>query len=346
MASTTNTRHLLITGSPGVGKTTLLCRLCELVKKTYPDIVCNGFYTKEVREHGFRIGFDVISIDQIQQQRSELARIDKYSHGGCRHPRIGQYNVFVENFEQIAIPILNSIQPPCICFIDEIGKMELFSEKFKQIIHSIIEQDNIILVATIPIKPVAFVDRIRIRRDCQLLTVTKENRGSNLEIDLLAKIKHSYDIQYVRVQQVNTGIQRHAVIGQGWQTCNNLTSGASALPCDQTLGLSCYSNFSCQCASTMYWDRNYLICQTKKLYTDICDGNFYCNETLNLICPTVPNTCNCPTFSSDYTCDCQPNWFYDGIRCVNRKSINGTCPGSYACDIYTPLVCAYGVCTW
>jgi len=80
----------------------------------------------------------------------------------------------------------------------------------------------------------------------------------------------------------------------------------------------------------------------------------------------MKGTCNCPAWSNDYTCDCSPNWFYDGLQCgmfifkfdvwllfsssssssVQRKSINGTCPGSYACDINTPLVCFYGLCSW
>jgi hypothetical protein len=42
----------------------------------------------------------------------------------------------------------------------------------------------------------------------------------------------------------------------GWQTCNNITTGNIALPCDNTLDLYCYSNYTCQCPSTMYWDTN------------------------------------------------------------------------------------------
>jgi len=55
--------------------------------------------------------------------------------------------------------------------IDEIGKMELLSNKFKQLVQTLIERPNIILIATIPIKPLAFVDRIRTRKDCHLITV-------------------------------------------------------------------------------------------------------------------------------------------------------------------------------
>lgn len=53
------------------------------------------------------------------------------------------------------------MQTPCICFIDEIGKMELFSNKFKQSIQTLFDRPNLILIATIPIKPLAFVDKTR-----------------------------------------------------------------------------------------------------------------------------------------------------------------------------------------
>lgn len=56
--------------------------------------------------------------------------------------------------------------------------MELLSNKFKQVIQTLIERQNLILIATIPIKPVPFVDRIRTRKDCHLITVCyKENKN-------------------------------------------------------------------------------------------------------------------------------------------------------------------------
>jgi nucleoside-triphosphatase THEP1 len=54
--------------------------------------------------------------------------------------------------------------------------MELLSTKFKQLLQTLIERENLILIATIPIKPLPFVDRIRTRKDCHLMTVCmKEN---------------------------------------------------------------------------------------------------------------------------------------------------------------------------
>ena len=72
------------------------------------------------------------------------------------------------------------MQMPCLCFIDEIGKMELLSKKFKQIIQNLIDQPNVTLVATIPIKSVPFVDTIRARKDYHLITVSSRNSNQGL----------------------------------------------------------------------------------------------------------------------------------------------------------------------
>jgi hypothetical protein len=41
-------------------------------------------------------------------------------------------------------------------------------------------------------------------------------------------------------------------------------------------------------------------------------------------------------------CDCQMGTFWDGQRCTNQHTFNGTCPGQYACS--SNLVCYLGHC--
>ena len=60
--------------------------------------------------------------------------------------------------------------------------MELLSQKFKQLIQALIDRPNLILIATIPIRPLAFVDRIRTRNDCHLFTVSMKQK-TNVRID-------------------------------------------------------------------------------------------------------------------------------------------------------------------
>jgi nucleoside-triphosphatase THEP1 len=50
-------KNLLLTGSPSSGKTTVL-RLVERLA----DLRLAGFYTREVREHGNRVGFEAVGV--------------------------------------------------------------------------------------------------------------------------------------------------------------------------------------------------------------------------------------------------------------------------------------------
>ncbi len=52
-------KNLLVTGLPGVGKTTLIKKLSEALKDFHPV----GFYTEEIRERGERKGFELISLE-------------------------------------------------------------------------------------------------------------------------------------------------------------------------------------------------------------------------------------------------------------------------------------------
>ena len=54
----------------GSGKTTLVQKACDILQKK--GIAVQGFYTEEIREHGKRTGFDVVTLDGI---RGELARV-------------------------------------------------------------------------------------------------------------------------------------------------------------------------------------------------------------------------------------------------------------------------------
>jgi len=60
----------------------------------------------------------------LDGKRGELA--DKFSVHG---PRVGSYRVNVESFERVALPSLE-MEEGRILIIDEIGKMECFSETF------------------------------------------------------------------------------------------------------------------------------------------------------------------------------------------------------------------------
>ncbi len=65
--------------------------------------------------------------------------------------------------------------------LDEIGKMELCSEKFKQAVQRALDSKNG-LVATITLSPLPLVNRIKVRDDIELFTLNRENQDEVLGI--------------------------------------------------------------------------------------------------------------------------------------------------------------------
>ncbi|KAH9640057.1 hypothetical protein HF086_015988 [Spodoptera exigua] len=170
MASKTY-KYFILTGEPGVGKTTLTKKLVkEIVGK---GVKTSGFYTEEVRYDRIREGFDVVALDGA---RGRLARDQNLLKNPVKH-KVGKYGVLVEEFEIIALPSLvkpNDSQAHLLV-IDEIGKMEFFSEKFKNTIHNIFSpSSDYTVLATIPVrKSDQLIESIRNHKQARVWTVNK-----------------------------------------------------------------------------------------------------------------------------------------------------------------------------
>jgi nucleoside-triphosphatase len=155
-------RHILITGSPGVGKTTLIASLIERLPGT-----AAGFLTREVREGGVRRGF---SIETLDGRRAVLAEA---SSGGAH--RVGKYHVLTESIRDVAVPAI--LAPADFIVIDEIGKMETLSEDFVRAVYTVLDGPSVV-IATIAAGGNAVIERIRQRRDARMFEVTRTNRDS------------------------------------------------------------------------------------------------------------------------------------------------------------------------
>ncbi len=159
---------IFITGNPGIGKTVVIKKVADLLK----DKII-GFWTEEQRDSqtGKRVGFKIITTDG---NISTLASKTLYSPF-----RIGSYGVNVKEFEALVIPLLEKAieQRDKIIIIDEIGKMELFSEKFIKLVKQIIFTDNFNVIASIPSKDVhPLVSSIRKLKEGNLIEITTGNR--------------------------------------------------------------------------------------------------------------------------------------------------------------------------
>jgi len=85
-----------------------------------------GMISREVREGGTRIGFEIL--DLASSRRRWLAHINQKTG-----PKVGKYRVNIEDLNTVgAQAIIEAVEKCELIVIDEIGPMELVSEKFKE----------------------------------------------------------------------------------------------------------------------------------------------------------------------------------------------------------------------
>ncbi len=155
--------NLLLTGPPGVGKTTIVRKVVDALGPR-----AGGFYTEEVRHQGKRVGFRIVT---LEGKRAWLARV-----GLSSRYRVGRYGVDIDALERVGVTaIQHALASSDVIIIDEIGRMELASAAFVRVVDAAMDSVKP-LVATIMSKPHPTATLFKTRSDVDLWTVTRENR--------------------------------------------------------------------------------------------------------------------------------------------------------------------------
>ncbi len=167
MRFTMRKRHILITGPPGIGKTTLIKRISHELQNLNPA----GFYTEEIRVEGIRKGFSLVSFDGKRGMLSHTDITSRY--------RVGKYGVDIAAFEDFLDHIAFFNPDIGVIIIDETGKMECISDKFRKLLKTLLEQERLV-IATIASKGEGIIEEIKKRDDVELFVMTQNNRNSLL----------------------------------------------------------------------------------------------------------------------------------------------------------------------
>lgn len=209
-------KNILITGRPAQGKSTLLRKIIEDI----PNRV--GFVTNEIRENDKRVGFEM---ETNNGNKVVLARNDYLD----KIP-VGNFFVDPERIELI-LPDVSEFSDHDLLYLDEVGEMQLFSKRFKDLLIKYLDSSNISLMTISSIFQDDFLDSIKNRDDIILLEINENNRDELVPFikKLIKKINKAkkYVAEKERFEISETGITLNSKHG-----VRNLTKDGSRCDCD------------------------------------------------------------------------------------------------------------------
>ncbi|RLF10003.1 MAG: hypothetical protein DRJ62_05780 [Thermoprotei archaeon] len=176
------TSKVMVTGRPGVGKTTVVLRVVEQLKEM--GLSVGGIITLEVRSRGVRVGFKMV--DLATGREATLASVCS-----APGPRVGKYLVHVDNLNSLAVSSIEHAIDEChVVVIDELGPMEFKSQMFVEAaVKALSSQKPLLATLHYKLKH-PLLDEIRRRRDVEILEVTEANRDRLPSLIVAKLVEH------------------------------------------------------------------------------------------------------------------------------------------------------------
>ncbi len=158
-----------ISGLPGSGKTTALIKCIDLLEKE--GYTVGGVVTEEIREGNRRVGFHIM--DWMTKDREVMAHVNIESR-----VKVGKYGVDVKTLDTIGADALRrALENADVIVIDEIGKMEVESKVFVNLIRQVLDSEKHIIMTIHKKSRNPLLQEIRRRDDVRILEITPVNRN-------------------------------------------------------------------------------------------------------------------------------------------------------------------------
>jgi len=158
-----------LTGAPGVGKTTVLAKTVETLKAKGTNV--GGMISREVREGGVRVGFEIE--DLTSGRRGWLAHLNQKEG-----PQVGKYCVNISDLEKIGAEAITKAAEVCaVVAVDEVGPMELYSQKFKQAVKQALDSKKPVLAVIHAKARDPLISMAKQREDAETYVVDLANRN-------------------------------------------------------------------------------------------------------------------------------------------------------------------------
>ncbi len=156
-------KKIALTGTPGIGKTTI----CEQLTEAIPG--AGGIVTTELRdERGFRSGFAVRDVHT--GNTGTLAHTDIRSA-----PKVGKYGINTAESETVLVPALEyAMESAKWIVLDEVGPMELKLNSFLPLARRVLKCNKPVILTYQQKLWGGIVEEIK--RMCRVEVITKDNR--------------------------------------------------------------------------------------------------------------------------------------------------------------------------
>jgi len=156
----------IVTGDPGVGKTTVVMRIAETLKQR--GLKVGGIISREIRSNNVRIGFEFV--DLTTNERATLSSITG------RGPRMGKYFVDLDGCSFAVEKLSKAIKDSDVIICDELGPMEFNSKEFVDCAKDMLQLDKPIIVVVHKRLQHLIIDQFRKKANF-LINVDLQNRN-------------------------------------------------------------------------------------------------------------------------------------------------------------------------